>query len=144
MSEPLVVEFRVRAEVEECFAAWVDRFESWWPRGHTMTGDPAALRFEGRVGGRIVEVGRDGDEHVWGEVTVIEPPHRIVFEWHLMFDRSEATSVELTFHAAGDVTEVRIVQTGWERLGDRAAGRRERTFGGWMSVLHPFADFLRA
>jgi hypothetical protein len=31
--------------------------------------------------------------HACGEVLAWEPPHRLVYLWHLMFDRSEATEV---------------------------------------------------
>lgn len=39
-----------------------------------------------------------------------EPPNRLRFLWHLFFDPSEATEVELTFTARGQGTDVRLVQ----------------------------------
>ena len=64
-----------------------------------------------------------------------EPPHRLVYLWHLMFDRSEATEVEVTFAPIGDSTTVTIRQTGWERLGAARAARRDRTRAAWQAVV---------
>jgi uncharacterized protein YndB with AHSA1/START domain len=108
----------------------------WWPRDHTVSRDSsAAIVFEPREGGRIFERTPAGDEHAWGEVLAWEPPHRLVYLWPLMFDRSEATEVEVTFAPIGDSTTVTIRQTGWERLGSAGAARRDRTRprGRWSS-----------
>ncbi len=40
MTEPLVVEFDVRGSIEHAFTMWTDRCKLWWPRTHTITGDP--------------------------------------------------------------------------------------------------------
>ena len=84
---------------------------------------------EGRVGGRIFERTRDGQEWDWGEVTVWEPPSRLVYLWHLKRDRAEATEVEIRFGpTAPDGTRVDIEHRGWERPRRRRAdlARSER------------------
>jgi quercetin dioxygenase-like cupin family protein len=68
-------------------------------------------------------------------VLVWEPPHRLVYLWHLRFDRADATEVEITFTTAGDGTAVTIEHRGWERLGAAADERRERNRRGWGGVL---------
>jgi uncharacterized protein YndB with AHSA1/START domain len=111
---------------------WTRKCVTWWPTSHTLSGDPSAITFEPLAGGRIVETGPDGAEHLWGEVLDWEPPGRLRFRWHLFFDRSEATEVEITFSPRGDGTVVRLEQTGWDNLGRPAAhaateqGRRGR------------------
>jgi hypothetical protein len=60
--EPLRVEVVLDYSVEHAFATWTERFSSWWPRGHSVSGDPAAVTLEPRVGGRIFERTRDGEE----------------------------------------------------------------------------------
>jgi uncharacterized protein YndB with AHSA1/START domain len=97
--------------------------------------DAAAIVFEPGPGGRIYERTPDGAEHDWGDVLEWEPPNRLVYLWHLMFDRTEATEVEVTFAARGDATAVRIRQTGWDRLGAAGAARRDRTRAGWQAVV---------
>ena len=65
-----------------------------------------------------MERGRDGAEHDWGRVLDWEPPTRLRYLWHLFFDPSEATEVELTFTAAPAGTTVRLEQRGWDKLGN--------------------------
>jgi uncharacterized protein YndB with AHSA1/START domain len=136
MSDALELEFDVAAPVPHAFEMWTARIGVWWPRGHTVSGDDAAtIVFEPRPGGRIFERTPDGAEHAWGEVLEWEPPNRLVYLWHLMFDRSEATEVEVTFAARGDATAVRIRQSGWDRLGAAGAARRDRTRAGWQAIV---------
>ncbi len=92
--------------------------------------------FEPGLGGRIYELARNGDRHDWGEVVAWEPPHRVVYTWHLFFDPAEATRVEVTFEQTGEKTRVQIHQSGFERLGPPGIDRRERTLGAW-GVLTP-------
>ena len=61
--------------------------------------------------------------------------------WHLFFDPSEATEVEVTFTARGADTAVRLEQRGWEGLGEAGPGRRDRTHAAWSSTT---ARFLAA
>jgi uncharacterized protein YndB with AHSA1/START domain len=137
--EPLVVEFEVGVGPAEAFDVWTRRCSLWWPPGHTVSGDPAAITFESRSGGRIVERGRDGAEHDWGRVLDWEPPTRLRYLWHLFFDPSEATEVELTFTAVPAGTAVRLEQRGWDKLGEAGPVRRERTGQVWGRLTPEFA-----
>lgn len=139
MIEPLVVEFEVDAPVAHTFDVWTRRCATWWPASHTVSGDPSAITFEPSPGGRIVEIGPDGAEHPWGEILDWEPPGRLRCLWHLFFDRSEATEVEITFNARGDGTVVRLEQTGWDNLGLGGPPRRERTGAAWTAITTRYA-----
>jgi Activator of Hsp90 ATPase homolog 1-like protein len=69
---------------------------------------------------------------------VWEPPHRLVYLWHLRFDRADAT--EVGFAPAGSGTAVSIVHRGWERLGAKgpgAARAQPRGLGGSDPALPP-------
>jgi uncharacterized protein YndB with AHSA1/START domain len=136
MMDPIVVEFDVKASPGHAFEVWTAKPSMWWPRSHTVTQDPKlTVVFEGQAGGRIFERGSDGAEHEWGEILVWEPPSRIDYLWHLFFDRSEATEISVTFTEIGDGTRVRLVQTGFERLGDEVGTeRRRRTSNAWLEV----------
>jgi Activator of Hsp90 ATPase homolog 1-like protein len=103
-----------------------------------MSGDPSAITFEPRSGGRIVEHA-SGAEHDWAEVLEWDPPRRLRCLWHPFFDRAEATELDITFHATAAGTAIRLEQSGWERLGDAAAPRRTRTAGAWGVVTAAFA-----
>ena len=141
MIDPLVVEFEVGVPPARAFEVWTRRCATWWPPSHTISGDPAAITFEPRAGGRIVEVAPGGAEHEWGEVLDWEPPGRLRYLWHLFFDRSEATEVEVTFSEAGDGTTVRLEQRGFERLGEAGTTRRGRTQTAWQAIK---GEFVRA
>lgn len=139
---PLVVELTVAASPEDAFDSWTEEATRWWPKGHTVSGDPVAIVVEPRVGGRIFERAGDGTEVDWGEVISWERPHRFAFHWHLFFARAEATQVELTFRPVAGGTCVRLEQRGWEALGNEGRVRRERTVHGWAAVTAPFAAYL--
>ena len=134
-----MIEFEVAVAPAQAFEAWTRRCATWWPRSHTMSGDPSAITFEPRPGGRIVEHAAEG-EHEWGEVLAWEPPDRLRCLWHPFFDRSEATEVDITFRAIAAGTAIRIEQTGWERLGDAGPPRRARTHQAWAVVTAAFAS----
>jgi Activator of Hsp90 ATPase homolog 1-like protein len=136
MSAALCLSLVVQCRPERAFRLWTEEIGRWWPADHTVTGDPAMVAFEGRVGGRIYERGRDGTEHDWGEVTVWDPPSRLGYTWHLGGRTEAATDVEIGFVAGdGDATIVEIEHRGWERLGDQAGAWRDRNRAGWESLL---------
>ncbi len=140
--QPIEVSFAVACAPEHAFDVWTRRTSLWWPKGHSVSGDPALeVVFEPHAGGRIVERTGAGDEHVWGEITGWEPPRRLAYRWHLRQDPADATDVEITFAAAaGGGTAVRIVHGGWERLGERAPGLRDRNRSGWDGLLPHFVE----
>ena len=139
MTAPLLMSFDVACSAEHAFRVWTDRIGTWWPPDHTATGQADLIVLQGSVGGRIYERTADGVEHDWGQVTVWEPPARLVYQWHLRRDRTDATEVEIRFVAAGAVTRVEIEHQGWERLGPDGAQWRDRNQAGWTSLLPHFA-----
>ncbi len=136
---PLVVEFEVGVPPAHAFDVWTRRCGLWWPASHTVSGNPAAITFESRAGGRIVERAVDGAEHDWGTVLDWEPPTRLRYLWHLFFDPSEATEVELTFNPVPAGTSVRLEQRGWERLGAAGPVRKQRTGQVWGELTAAYA-----
>jgi uncharacterized protein YndB with AHSA1/START domain len=139
MSDPLVVEFPVRAGADHAFAMWTERTALWWPAAHTVSGGPEAVVFDPWPGGRVYERAPDGVEHRWGTVLEWEPPVRLRYLWHLFFDPAEATEVEITFRSEGDQTVVRLEHRGWELLGEAGAPRRTRTGDVWAELTAAYA-----
>ncbi len=131
MKDSLSLEFTVAATPAHAFDTWTRRMGTWWPAAKTVSGDPASLRIEPDVGGRVVEVDRDGIEHVWGQVLHWDRPSRLAFTWHLFFDPSEATRVDLSFEPQDGGTVVRLSQQGFARLGPAAEARRANTVVAW-------------
>ncbi len=138
--EPLIIEFELSVPPAHAFAAWTDRCATWWPRSHTVSGNPSSITFEPRVGGQITEHA-GALEHPWG--TVLEwwdPPRRLRYRWHLFFTPEEATEVEVTFTDRDGHTAVRLEQQGWERLGAAGPPRRERTHHAWTAITAALQD----
>jgi uncharacterized protein YndB with AHSA1/START domain len=137
---PIELAFAVACRPADAFQLWTRRTSLWWPKTHTVTRHPRLeVQFEPRVGGRIVERTPEGDEHLWGEITVWEPPRRLAYRWHLRQDEADATDVEVRFDEATEGgTKVTIVHSGWERLGDRGSGLRDRNHIGWSGVVPHF------
>jgi uncharacterized protein YndB with AHSA1/START domain len=136
MNDPLQISFEVACTVDDAFATWTERISVWWPADHTVSGSPAEVIFEGRVGGRIYERTRQGVEHDWGVVTQWSPPRRLAYRWHLGAGPDSSTDVAISFSTLdGETTKVEIEQTGWERLGNAATDVRKRNRAGWDSLI---------
>src|SRR5216684_4935756 len=78
MLEPIVKTIEVPCSQEKAFRVFVNDMGSWWPlhkRSVSMiSGKPAkSLRIEPKQGGKIVEVGHDGTEHLWGTIRSYDP-----------------------------------------------------------------------
>lgn len=139
MIEPLELEFSVACTPEHAFDVWATRTSDWWPRGHSVSGDPdLTVAFEPRPGGRVYERTSEGVEHEWGEILAWERPHRLAYLWHIAADRSDATEVSISFTRQGDGTTVTIVHRGWQRLGSAGPALRERNQRGWAGLLPHF------
>lgn len=141
MIEPIRLAFDVAYAVDDAFHTWASDTSRWWPPSHTVSGEAELeVHFEPRAGGRIFERTPDGREHDWGEVSAWEPPHRLVYQWHLKADRADATEVEIRFTPVSErTTRVEIEHRGWERVATHATDRRDANRGGWGSLLPHYA-----
>ena len=140
MIEPLRLSYEIRCSPEHAFDVWTTRVSTWWPKGHSASGDPDTLVvLEPREGGRIFERTPDGTEIEWGQITLWSPPRRFAYVWHIGRDRSDATDVELTFVDVGDgTTRLDIVHAGWQRLGAEGPAWREANTAGWSALVPSF------
>ncbi len=126
---------------EQAFDRFTAGFASWWPRSALSIGGKRVKNvfFECRVGGRIYEEHHDGTRFLWGKVTLLDPPRRVVFTFHSSRAEADAQTVEVSFLAEGTGTQVELVSTGWENMGAEA----RRTHGGyqmsWKAALDSFA-----
>jgi hypothetical protein len=61
----------VKAGLERAFRHFTSDIGSWWPlESHSLSQDKAATCvLEGRVGGRFLELGQEGEETLWGTLT---------------------------------------------------------------------------
>lgn len=124
---------------EAAFDLFTARMGEWWPvETHSISADTAAvkdLRFEGRVGGRVIEVTADGREYSWADVLAWNPPTRFVLSWHPTTEPVAASRLEVTFRAVQGATEVVLTHSAWEEFGEEGATLRERYDTGWDLVF---------
>jgi uncharacterized protein YndB with AHSA1/START domain len=132
----------VACSVEHAFRVFTERTGEWWPfAGHSLFDEGSeTVVFEPRVGGRVAERAKSGEEGVWGTVTAWDPPHGFGMTWHPGRDEETAQDLEVRFSAEGDGTRVDLVHTGWERLGNRMAEISGHYDEGWDFVLDLFVD----
>lgn len=140
---PVMKTRTVPLQPEAAFDLFTRRMGEWWPVAtHSIAGeDVAELRFEGRIGGRLLEVAKDGSQCSWGEVLAWDPPHRFVISWHPNREPTAASILEVRFKAAtGGGTELYLEHRGWEEFGERAETLRGQYEPGWDFVLGRFEE----
>jgi uncharacterized protein YndB with AHSA1/START domain len=142
----------VNVEPEKAFSIFTKNMVQWWPKEHHIGDRPmAALVVEPFNGGRWYERGEDGSECDWGKVLVYEPPHRVVFSWHLngdfefVPDIERASEVEARFRSErpGETT-IELEHRHFERHGE--SGDRLRTEvdkpGGWSYIFENYRQLV--
>lgn len=132
----------VACNVQNAFRLWTEQIRTWWPAGHSRSGDPATQVFlEGKVGGRFYERTAQGDEYDWGQVVLWEPPHRLTYTWYLGSGPEQPTQVDVRFVALGPAqTRVEIEHRGPELIGALWGRNQARYQAAWAVVLAAFAQ----
>jgi uncharacterized protein YndB with AHSA1/START domain len=139
--EPVRKVRRVPIPPGRAFVLFTSEMERRWPLAtHSISGEEATgIRFEGHVGGRVVELTAAGDEYGWGEVLAWDPPHRFVISWHPRIDPVASSVLEVEFVAVDEGTELRLEHRGWEEFGDREGTELRGQYDpGWDAVLAPY------
>jgi activator of Hsp90 ATPase-like protein len=140
----------VRLEPVNAFALFTEGMGTWWPledysrafaelsgTGVIATG----LDFEPRLGGVITELLSDGQALPWAEVTLWEPPNRVVMDWHPHAQPEPPTELDVTFAARGDRSLVMVEHRGWERLSPAFRDALYEVYvRGWVTTLRWFAE----
>ena len=141
MAEPLERTLRVECPVDHAFVVFTEHVDSWWPRSHRRF-DESRLILEPEVGGRFVEVAKDGREARLGEVLLYERPHRIRYTW-FPGAINHPTQVDVSFTQDGAETVVRVVHSeGESALGEAWPERVQLFVRGWTHVLAAFESHL--
>lgn len=127
---------------ERAFAVFTQEIGRWWPLadGFAFAGDRwQDMVIEGREGGRVYELARDGEVFHIGSVRVYEPPTRIVFTWGEATEEwAASTEVEVRFTGEGAGTRVDLEHRGFEAIGPEADPTTKQYERGWTFVLERF------
>jgi uncharacterized protein YndB with AHSA1/START domain len=135
---------------DDAFRAFVEQFSEWWPAIYTFAADDLQyIGMEQEAGGRCIERDHAGNELIWGEVLVYQPPARIVFSWWIHPDRTvvtdpdRASEIDVRFIDERALTRVEFEHRhlsrhgeGWETMRDAMAARE-----GWPFLLQRYSDF---
>ncbi len=143
--EPVVKVRELAIPVERAFELFTAGIGQWWPLAtHSIGAERATgVRFEGRVGGRVIETTDDGHEHEWADVIAWDPPHRFAMTWHPSIEPVAASIVEVTFESTDGGCTVRLEHRGWEELGHEAGTvARQQYDPGWDGVLGYYLALL--
>ena len=141
MLEPIVKTIEVPCSQEKAFKVFVNEMGTWWPldkRSMSMkSGKPAkSLRIEPRQGGKIVEIGHDDTEHLWGTIKSYDPYGSITLDFHMGLPAENASLVEVRFTALQqERTRVELTQSNWEAFGDMAEMLRGFYGSGWVVIF---------
>jgi hypothetical protein len=138
--EPVLKRLKVGLQREAAFRLFTEGISTWWPLKTHSVGEDQAVScvMEGKAGGRIYEVMKDGRESEWGKVLVWEPFTKLVFTWHPGRTPDTAQEVTVVFQNTPSGTLVELEHGGWELLGDKAPSHREGYDMGWDLVLASF------
>jgi uncharacterized protein YndB with AHSA1/START domain len=146
-TQPVVRSVEVELPLAEAFELFTMGMTSWWPlETHSIAADTFegrvkadSVRFEGRLGGRVVENLSNGTSLPWGEVILWEPPTRFVMTWKPNLEPGPPTEVDVRFSSTDrGGTIVVLEHRAWERLGDVGAARKSGYDSGWARVLGHF------
>lgn len=144
MLDPIRKSIEVPCSQKMAFEVFLDGMDTWWPLDKfthsAMRGGPAkAIRVDPKVGGKIVEIGHDDAEVLWGEIKTYDPYDGFSMDFHVPapgFDVDGFTFVEVRFTAIAErKTRVELTQTEWEFLGDMAEGVRGGYVKGWSMIF---------
>ncbi len=142
MLDPIVKTIEVPCSQEKAFAVFVKEMGSWWPldkRSMSMqkNGKPAkSLRIESKQGGKIVEIGHDDTEHLWGTIKSYDPYDSISMDFHMGMPAESASLVEVQFTGLkNERTRVELTQSNWEAFGEMAEMMRGAYGSGWVIIF---------
>jgi uncharacterized protein YndB with AHSA1/START domain len=135
----LTVRRAIRASPERLFQAWTspEQLRRWWgPAGVTCIDAEVDLRVGGhyRIGNRL-----PGSQTIWiaGDFEVIEPPHRLIYTWHLEGTEQLPERVTVRFEPMGELTEVVVMH---ERIATQPL--RDQHEHGWQGCLEGLARYV--
>jgi uncharacterized protein YndB with AHSA1/START domain len=138
---------RVNAPIERAFDVFTNGLTRWWPHDHGVGKQPIEkVLMEPRLGGRWLEISKDGTETSVATITHWEPPHRLVMVWQVNAqwkpDTTMKSEVDVRFRADGSgATLVELVHHKFETMGAEAgASMRGDVDGGWPGLLERFVN----
>ena len=101
MLEPITQTIEVPCNQKNAFDIFVNTMQSWWPLDRFSCSAyqeqaPKSLKVDAQAGGKIVEIGHDDTEHIWGSFKDFDPYGYFSMNFHMMMPHCESL-VEVKF-----------------------------------------------
>jgi uncharacterized protein YndB with AHSA1/START domain len=137
---------RVNVTPARAFAAFTEEIGHWWRPNSLFQftrGRSGVLSFEPGANGRLIETHEDGSVFIVGEVSIWDPPRRLVLTWRQeSFAPDQSTELHVRFEEAGEQTRVTVEHFGWDTIPQRHVARHgfplgtfQLRFAEWWQVL---------
>jgi len=144
---PVRKTIRVKAPIAHAFDVFTSGLTRWWPHDHGVGKKPIEkVVMEPRLGGRWLEISKDGTQTTVATITLWDPPHRLVLMWQINAqwkpDLAMKSEVDVRFAADGpNATQVELVHHKFETMGAEAgASMRRDVDRGWPGLIERFAQ----
>ncbi|HET8697748.1 MAG TPA: SRPBCC family protein [Gammaproteobacteria bacterium] len=144
--DPVRKSIRVRAPLALSFDVFTTGLTRWWPQDHGIARKPVdKMVLEPRLGGRWLEISKDGTRTPVATIVHWDPPHRFTLIWQVssqwLPDETMRSEVDIRFTADGpDTTVVEVLHHKFETMGPEAGAKmRNDVNGGWPGLLERFA-----
>lgn len=131
----------------EAFELFTSHISLWWPLETFSVRKERAETciFELWVGGDVFELAENSERILWGKVLEFDPPDQFLITWHPDRPEETAQTIQCTFRDSDTKgTELTLMQTGWDKLGDEGADARALYDRGWDDVLGRYLDLARS
>ena len=139
MIDPIIKSVLVPLTPQEAFNLFLSDLDKWWPSAsHSVSGSKnhrPKLVIEPVTGGKILELGTDGTQHIWGTILGWDDGEYVSFTWHPGRSADEATVVSIQFSAVKEGCKVNLTHGGFDILGPQADAISTSYVTGWEMVL---------
>ncbi len=149
--EPIDVSVNINANQSDAFIAFTEYFQTWWPKGYTLSKDALSeIGIEPSEGGFCFEIGPHGFRCDWGRVLEWNPAEILRFTWQLGANSAPqpnpdmASEVHVDFKKNQDgSTSVTLAHECIERHGEGAVQYRDELASeyGWPYLIKQYQLF---
>lgn len=124
----------IAAPIDRVWRALTTQVELWWPRDFFASANPAVMRFDATLGGRLYEDDGNGGGVTWYTVIAMAPGESIDMAGHLTpaYGGPAQTILRLALRRDGDATILDLTDGVFGNVGERTAAGNE---AGWRALF---------
>lgn len=119
-SDSIQVSIDIAVDPATAFEVFTQDIDLWWKRDRKYRFNwrkQGTMRLEPQLHGRVMEVYDDGSHYFVGNISVWEPPNKLIFDWRSPnYKEDQVTEVEVQFTAIDTGTRASIEHRGWQHI----------------------------